>query len=427
MTITDTEALDTIRSHHRVLEQELSSRITALDRAVTDGRGHEQASAALVTYLADEVLPHAEAEEQTLYRAAAASAGLADMVNEMITEHRALSLAAEQFASAPDATAAAQQARQIGALFAAHVTRENEVLLPALADDSEAGLTELLGEMHRRTAAARQATQAAGTPATDPLTITLSLLLKAATELARAGHADRACQLAAAAWAAVRETRPELAVRVTAALHGLARRVSSSPAQADPAGTGPSAATPATGETDPDLDVRDLPPAQRHESIFAAYAGLAPGTGFVLVNDHDPKPLRYQFEAEHPGEFTWDSLQAGPEAWRVRIGRPAIADDSHARTDAPGSRPSPETGPEPGLDVREIAHWRRHDVIFSAYQALAPGVGFVLINDHDPAPLRYQFAARYPGEFTWEYLQAGPEEWRVRIGRAGRASTRPGR
>ena len=41
----------------------------------------------------------------------------------------------------------------------------------------------------------------------------------------------------------------------------------------------------------------------------------------MLVNDHDPKPLRYQFEAEHAGQFTWDYLGAGPDVGRVRIGR----------------------------------------------------------------------------------------------------------
>ena len=71
------------------------------------------------------------------------------------------------------------------------------------------------------------------------------------------------------------------------------------------------------------LDVRQLAPAQRHQSIFASYQTLSPGTGFVLVNDHDPKPLRYQFEAEHAGEFTWATLEAGPQVWRVRIGKRA--------------------------------------------------------------------------------------------------------
>jgi uncharacterized protein (DUF2249 family) len=73
--------------------------------------------------------------------------------------------------------------------------------------------------------------------------------------------------------------------------------------------------------SDADLDVRHLPPARRHATIFDTYRALLPGTAFVLVNDHDPKPLRYQLEAEHAGRFTWDYLKAGPDVWRVRIGR----------------------------------------------------------------------------------------------------------
>lgn len=75
--------------------------------------------------------------------------------------------------------------------------------------------------------------------------------------------------------------------------------------------------------TDSQLDVRDEIPARRHELIFETYGALEPDTAFVLVNDHDPKPLYYQFEAEHKGEFSWDYLEQGPDVWRVRIGRPA--------------------------------------------------------------------------------------------------------
>ena len=71
------------------------------------------------------------------------------------------------------------------------------------------------------------------------------------------------------------------------------------------------------------LDVRSEPHARRHELIFDTYDALQPGDGFVLVNDHDPKPLWYQFEAEHKGAYSWDYLEQGPEVWRVRIGRPA--------------------------------------------------------------------------------------------------------
>ena len=73
---------------------------------------------------------------------------------------------------------------------------------------------------------------------------------------------------------------------------------------------------------DPPLDVRTEPPARRHTLIFETYHALDPGSAFELVNDHDPKPLYYQFDAEHKDQFTWDYLEEGPEVWRVRIGRP---------------------------------------------------------------------------------------------------------
>jgi uncharacterized protein (DUF2249 family) len=74
---------------------------------------------------------------------------------------------------------------------------------------------------------------------------------------------------------------------------------------------------------DRQLDVRQEPAARRHDLIFETYQALGAGEGFVLVNDHDPKPLYYQFAAEHAGQFSWDYLESGPERWQVRIGRSA--------------------------------------------------------------------------------------------------------
>ena len=73
------------------------------------------------------------------------------------------------------------------------------------------------------------------------------------------------------------------------------------------------------------LDIRPLPPAQRHPLVFQRFANLRPGEAFVLINDHDPKPLYYQFKFEYEGQFSWDYLEQGPEAWRVQIGRLAAA------------------------------------------------------------------------------------------------------
>lgn len=70
------------------------------------------------------------------------------------------------------------------------------------------------------------------------------------------------------------------------------------------------------------IDVRTIIPRDRHPLIFRTYGALGPGEGFELVNDHDPKPLYYQFAAEYPDKFTWDYLESGPEVWKVRIGKP---------------------------------------------------------------------------------------------------------
>ena len=69
------------------------------------------------------------------------------------------------------------------------------------------------------------------------------------------------------------------------------------------------------------LDVRDLPPAQRHQIIFERFNALTVGGSFVLVNDHDPKPLYYQLVAEYAGQLLWQYIEQGPEVWRVRMGK----------------------------------------------------------------------------------------------------------
>jgi uncharacterized protein (DUF2249 family)/iron-sulfur cluster repair protein YtfE (RIC family) len=414
-TITATEAYEAMLEHHKRLGEELAGRAGAVTGAVAAQRPYGAAVAGLIAYLAEEVLPHAAAEEKTIYPAAA-RAGLAGTVEEMIAEHVTLASASARLAALTDGTAAAGQAQEIAALFTAHAAKENDVLLPALLGDRSADLAALLEQMHG-SAGHEQAHDhapalSAVSQAEDPQATVVSLLLQAAAALARAGDADRACKIAASAWAVLRDARPDLAVKVTAALHGLARRVGGGPG-----GLADGEPDAAAARQNPVLDVRDLAPARRHETIFSAYRDLAPGAGFVLVNDHDPKPVRYQFEAEHAGQFTWECLESGPEVWRVRIGRPAAAARGEAGTDT-ADAPDDDAA-ELELEVRQVGHAQRHGLIFTAYRALGPGAGFVLVNDHDPVPLRYQFEARYAGEYTWDYLEAGPKVWRVRIGRAG--------
>ncbi len=74
------------------------------------------------------------------------------------------------------------------------------------------------------------------------------------------------------------------------------------------------------------LDVRDLPPWERHPKIFETWEALRLGDTLELVNDHDPRPLHYEFMMEREGEFEWTSEERGPREWVAsikRIGEPA--------------------------------------------------------------------------------------------------------
>lgn len=70
-----------------------------------------------------------------------------------------------------------------------------------------------------------------------------------------------------------------------------------------------------------ELDVRTIPPARKHPTIHARLEELAPGETLTLLNDHDPRPLRFELEHDHPGAFTFEYAESGPEIWRVIIRR----------------------------------------------------------------------------------------------------------
>lgn len=165
-----------------------------------------------------------------------------------------------------------------------------------------------------RSAASSPVSPEASPPAEDAvLRDTVGVLTEALKALGKAGKPVEASRLAAQAWSALRDPYPQGAERVNSIMHFLARLPGEESRPAAP-----------TAEAEGrEIDVRRIPHNQRHAVIFAAYAAMGPGEGFVLVADHDPRPLRYQFEAQHSGEFTWDYVEEGPQIWRVRIGHAA--------------------------------------------------------------------------------------------------------
>ena len=67
------------------------------------------------------------------------------------------------------------------------------------------------------------------------------------------------------------------------------------------------------------LDVLDIMPWDRHPKIFETFDGMKPGETLELVNDHDPRPLHYQFMVERKDQFEWTSAEKGQRHWVATI------------------------------------------------------------------------------------------------------------
>ena len=69
------------------------------------------------------------------------------------------------------------------------------------------------------------------------------------------------------------------------------------------------------------LDLKKLSMPDRHSRIFNSWEELKAGDTLIITNDHDPKPLWYQFEVEYKGKYNWEYEQKGPKDWIVKIKR----------------------------------------------------------------------------------------------------------
>ena len=146
----DRDAAQAVRRHHAQLAAGLDRRTESLLRLV-EGQylvEAEQARRDLLGYLRRELLPHAQAEERTLYEAAAARPGGTPLIRGMLDEHHAIVALVDEVADPGSPVRAAAAGRALAVLFAVHLTKENDLVLPLLVDAPEVSLAALLAGMH---------------------------------------------------------------------------------------------------------------------------------------------------------------------------------------------------------------------------------------------------------------------------------------
>lgn len=237
-----------------------------------------------------------------------------------------------------------------------------------------------------------------------------------------------------------------------------------------------------------ELDVRTLVPIKRHEKLLNLFKELPAGESFTFINDHDPKPLYYEFRSIFGDVVGWEYLKREPEEWKVRVTRTEASQGRdysgastlidlrktdkkdwnytifhrysmmlkgdtmeilagedpvyirkifenkfsdthsweykkqgpdeyvvHVTKKADHEADADDTTVVSRFDVRPDPPAQRHDMVFEAFDNLKSGEAFIFINDHDPKPLYYQMEAESSEPFRWEYLEAMPNEWKVKV------------
>jgi uncharacterized protein (DUF2249 family) len=146
-------------------------------------------------------------------------------------------------------------------------------------------------------------------------------------------------------------------------------------------------------DADIPFDVRPIPCRIKHGMIFQRWLDLPVGGYFILLNDHDPVPLRYQFEAEFPGALSWEYLERGPEDFRVKITK--LQPTPAAATIPAGCAPPPAAAATVSaagagvveVDARGLEPPEPLIRILAALESLAAGATLHARTDREPCHL----------------------------------------
>lgn len=103
----------------------------------------------------------------------------------------------------------------------------------------------------------------------------------------------------------------------------LATRTPSAPVSAAPEGRnhGACGCAESADTGAPELDVRTIPHAIRHATVFGAFDAVPAGSSMILIAHHDPIPLLHQLADRSGGRLQVAYEERGPEAWRLRLTR----------------------------------------------------------------------------------------------------------
>ncbi|MCO5269917.1 MAG: DUF2249 domain-containing protein [Brumimicrobium sp.] len=151
------------------------------------------------------------------------------------------------------------------------------------------------------------------------------------------------------------------------------------------------------------IDLRKVEEGDWKHVVFHRYGMMNDGEVMELLAAEDPKEIHGIFVQKFEGKHIWIYKSTQEGEYIIHIGKKGVVevDEEYSVVNE--------------FDVRPFPPYQRHEMFYDAFAALKPGEAFVFTNDHDPSPLYYQMKAESKEEFKWEYLEKGPEAWRVRV------------
>jgi hypothetical protein len=146
----DEAAVAAVEQHHAVMATALAHLVDAVVDAASEGDASRARAAAvdLATWCQEELVPHALAEEGSMYLPALESVEGRLLVTGMLAEHRRIVGLVSELEPDRDPVRNAATARALQVMFESHLAKENDLVLPLLVADPAVSVASLLGGMH---------------------------------------------------------------------------------------------------------------------------------------------------------------------------------------------------------------------------------------------------------------------------------------
>lgn len=152
------------------------------------------------------------------------------------------------------------------------------------------------------------------------------------------------------------------------------------------------------------LDLRKADEKEWKHIVFHRYGMMQQGDTMEVVAAIDPIEIHSIFIKKFEGKHKWIYQKKDPEEYVIhitKVEKSGLGDDGYSIVNE--------------FDIRPYTPTERHEMFYKAFADIKPGEAFEFINDHDPKPLYYQMEAESKEPFRWEYIEEGPEKWKVRV------------